>query len=331
MRRRDILAGLLSAWAVSPTQAQSVTKTHRIVFLSIYSGNDDYSPIQAFWYEMRQLGYVEGQTLEVERYYTEGSSERREEIAQDAVRRKPDLLFVITGPLAQHVRNASATTPIVCITADPIALGLTTSLAQPSGNVTGVVVDTGIEAWGKRLQLLKEIAPTAFRVGFLARKAVWEGTETPAVVSAVRTAAKTIGVDLFGVPIDSPIEEAAYKRAFEIISKDWVEALIVQDAAENLFYRKTIIELVEKRRIPAVYPFRDFAKIGGLITYAVDLFELYRHAAKQIGQILNGAPLRDVPFYESKSFQLILNAKGASVLGLQFPPTLLARADEVIE
>jgi putative ABC transport system substrate-binding protein len=210
-------------------------------------------------------------------------------------------------------------------------LGLTTSLAQPSGNVTGIAVDAGVETWGKRLELLKEAAPTALRIGFLARRAVWEGTETPAVVRAVRDAAEKTGVELSGVPVDSPIEEAAYRRAFEIIPKERIEALVVQDSAENLANRDFIVELVEKARIPAIYPFRDFAEAGGLMSHAVDLFEIDLHLARQIDQILRGTPLRDVPFYQGKSFQLILNAKGASALGLQFPPSLLARADEVIE
>src|SRR5262249_42663252 len=159
----------------------------------------------------------------VEFFSTEGNSERRSEIAHDAVRENPDAIFVLTAPLIQAVKDVSATIPIAGIMSDPIALGLTTSLARPSGNVTGVVIDAGIEGWGKKLQLLREVAPKASRIGFLVRQAAWEGTETPAVARAVRAAAETIGVDLLGVPVASPMQEAEYRHAFETIATEKVE------------------------------------------------------------------------------------------------------------
>jgi len=214
---------------------------------------------------------------------------------------------------------------------DPVALGLTTSLARPSGNVTGVVVDAGIEGWGKKLQFLREVAPKARRIGFLVRQAAWEGTETPAVVRAVRAAAETIGVDLLGVPVASPMQETEYRHAFETIATEKVEALVVQDTWENVAYCQLIVDLVGKAKIPGVYPFRNYAEVGGLITYSIDQVELMRYAATQIAEILKGKPVREIPWYQPRSFQLILNTKAASAIGIEFPPTLLARADEVIE
>src|SRR5262249_43915641 len=237
----------------------------------------------------------------------------------------------ITAPLTQAVKEVSATIPIACISADPIANGLATNLARPSGNVTGVVVDAGIEGWGKKLQLLREVAPKTRRIGFLARQAVWEGTETPAVVRAIRVAAETIGVDLLGVPVASPMQEVAYRDAFETITTKKIEALVVQDAEENLAHSQLIVDLVAKAKIPAVYPFRSYAKVGGLITYAVDEVELMRYAATQVVQILKGKPVQEIPWYQARSFQLILNTKAASAIGVTFPPSLLASADEVIE
>jgi len=197
--------------------------------------------------------------------------------------------------------------------------------------VTGVVVDAGIEGWGKKLQLLREVAPTAKRMGFLARQAVWEGSETPAVGRAVRSAAETVGVDLLGVPVASPMQEAEYRYAFELITIEKIDALVVQDAAENLWNGLLIIDLVAKAKIPAIYPFRGYARTGGLMAYAVDEVELMRYAATQIVQIIKGKPVQEIPWYQARSFQLILNTKAASAIGIEFPPTLLSRADEVIE
>ena len=263
-----LIGGAAATWPLG-ARAQPLKNKYRIAVLSVAV---DRSPLirRELFKELSRLGYIEGQNLLVELFSTDGNSERRAEIARDAVRGRPDAMFVVTGPLAQHVKDVSATIPIVCVTSDPIALGLTTSLARPSGNVTGVVVDAGIEGWGKKLQLLKEVAPRANRIGFLARQAVWEGSETPAVVRAVRAAAETIGVDLFGLPVASPMQEADYRRAFEIISTERIEALVIQDAAEYLPYRELIVKLVEKAKVPAVYPYRRFAEAGGLITYAID-------------------------------------------------------------
>jgi putative ABC transport system substrate-binding protein len=216
MRRREFITfvgGSVAAWPVA-ARAQP-TKKYRMIILSVTS-DLNFPTVREFFRELSRLGYTEGKTLEVELLSTNGNSELREEIARKAAREMPDVIFVITGPLTKSVKDVSGTIPIACMTADPIALGLTTSLAKPSGNVTGVVVDGGIEGWGKKLQLLKEVAPTANRIGFLARQAVWHGTETPAVVRAVRAAAETIGFELIGVPVASPMQEAQYRSALKL-------------------------------------------------------------------------------------------------------------------
>ena len=331
MRRRDFvsLVGGAVAWPLA-AWAQPIKNKCRIAMVST-TWDRTYPPLQEFFKELSRSGYVEGQNIIVEFFSTDGNSERRSEIAHDAVRGNPDAIFVVTAPLIQQVRDVSATIPIAGIMSDPIALGLTTSLARPSGNVTGVVVDAGIEGWGKKLQLLREVAPKARRIGFLARQAAWEGTETPAVVRAVRAAAETIGVDLLGVPVASPMQETEYRHAFETIATEKVEALVVQDTWENVAYCQLIVDLVGKAKIPAVYPFRNYAEVGGLITYSIDQVELMRYAATQIAEILKGKPVQEIAWYQPRSFQLILNTKAASAIGIEFPPTLLARADEVIE
>jgi putative tryptophan/tyrosine transport system substrate-binding protein len=331
MRRREFvsLVGGAVAWPLAAA-AEPIRSKYRLALLAPV-WRRDWRPMKEFFDELSRAGYVEGQNIVVEFLSTEGKSERRSEIARDAVRGNPDAIFVITGPLTQHVKDVTATIPIASVTSDPIALGLTTSLARPSGNVTGVVVDAGIEGWGKKLQLLREVAPKARRIGFLARKAVWEGTETPAVVRAIRAAAETIEADLIGVPVASPMQEAEYRSAFETIPMEKIDALLVQDAAENEANSKLIVDLVAKAKIPAIYPFRSYAQVGGLITYAVDEVELARYAATQIVQMIKGRPVQEIPWYQARSFRLILNTKAASSIGIEFPPTLLASADEVIE
>jgi len=331
MRRRDFISLVGGAVALPlAVRAESIKNQYRIAFLTA-GLKRDYPPVTEFFDELSRAGYVEGQNIVVEFLSTEGKSERRSEIARDAVRGNPDAIFVVTGPLTQRVSDVTVTIPIACATSDPVALGLTTSLARPSGNVTGVVVDAGIEGWGKKLQLLREVAPRVRRIGFLARQAVWEGTETPAVVRTVRAAAETIGVDLVGVPVASPMQEVEYRHAFETITLEKIDALVVQDAEENLAHRRLIVDLVAKAKIPTVYPFRAYAQLGGLITYAVDEVELMRYAATQIVQIIKGKQVQDIPWYQARSFRLILNTKAASAIGIELPPTLLARADEVIE
>jgi putative ABC transport system substrate-binding protein len=331
MRRRQFIIGLAgaAAWLLE-ARGTPIKNKYRIAFVT--AGVDrSYYPAQEFLKELFRLGYVEGQNIVVESFSTHGNSERRAEVAREVVRGNPDAIFVITGPLTQHVKEATATIPISCITADPVALGLTTSLARPSGSVTGVVVDAGIEGWSKKLQLLREVAPKARRIGFLARQAVVEGTETPAVMRAIQAAAEIIGVDLIGVPVASPMQEAEYRTAFETIAMKKIEALVLQDSTENVVYRELIVDLVEKAKIPTIYPYRPYAEVGGLITYAVDEFELYRIAADQIDQMIKGKSVQEIPWYQARSFQLILNIKAASAIGIEFPPTLVGRADEVIE
>jgi len=187
MRRREFvsLVGGAVAWPFA-AKAAPVKGQYRLALLAPFWRKEG---MKGFFDDLSRAGFVEGENLVAEYFSTEGNSERRLGVARDAVHGKPDAILVFTGPLAQSVKDVTATIPIACFTSDPIANGLTTSLARPSANVTGVVVDEGIEGWGKKLQLLKEVAPKARRIGFLTRKAVWEGTETPAVVPTIRAAA----------------------------------------------------------------------------------------------------------------------------------------------
>jgi putative ABC transport system substrate-binding protein len=211
--------------------------------------------------------------------------------------------------------------------ADPVRFGIVESLARPGGNITGVSTDAGQEIWGKRLDLLREVVPGTSKVGYLASRWNWE---SPIAIAALQEAAERLGISLIGPPLEGP-EEQEYRRVFEALTRSHPDALIVSDSAENLTYRRIITELAAKSGLPALYPYREQATAGGLMAYAPDLLDLYRRAANNVRDILNGAKPSDIPVYLASKFELVINLKTAKMLGLPISPSLLARADEVIE
>jgi putative tryptophan/tyrosine transport system substrate-binding protein len=277
--------------------------------------------------ELRRLGYVEGKNLMVERISGEGRTEHYADLAGEVVRRNPDLIVADRNSLVLAFKAATATIPIIGFTADPIAFGIVPSLARPGGNITGVSVDAGLEVWGKYLELLRELVPRMSTVGFLCSKAVWDGPQA----AAIRKSARSAGVSLIGPPLDAPIGEAEYRRVFAAIAQAGADALVVSTQSENGTNVRLIVELAEKGRLPAIYPYRRCVGLGGLMAYAIDGADLARHAAGQIDQILTGTKPGEIPYYQPTTFKLIINLKTAKALGLTIPATLLARADEVIE
>jgi putative ABC transport system substrate-binding protein len=282
---------------------------------------------EAFFKELRRLGYIEGQNLVVERHSGEGRAEHYAELAREVVRSNPDLIFTLAARLVQDFKAVTTVIPIVAYTSDPIAFGLATSLARPGGNVTGVVADVGEEFWDKQLELLTEVIPGVFKVAYLTPRAVWDlptGT-------VIRNTAQRIGIELIGAFLKGRIQEAEYRRVFAMMAQERPDALIVNDTPENYAYQGLITELANNVRLPTVYPNRSFVEIGGLMSYGPDTVHLFRHAAGQIDQILKGAKPGEIPFYQPTKFELAINLKTSRALGLTVPPTLLARADEVIE
>ena len=198
---------------------------------------------------------------------------------------------------------------------------------MPGGNLTGVVIDAGVDVWEKRFEVLREITRAGSRVAFLATPDVREGPYG----RAVRQAADRVGISLTLITYDVPVQEAEYRRAFSAMREAGIGAIAIPDEPRDLAYRKLIVELVQDLRLPAVYPFREFIDEGGLIAYSPNLPELSRHAAHQADQILKGANPGDIPFFQATKFELIINLKTAKALGVTVPPSLLARADEVLE
>jgi len=332
MRRREFIAGLMAAPTMRAAIAQQPAKMKRVAVVHPSRKVDDLTingppHYKAFFEELSRLGYVERQNLSVERYSGEGRTEHYADLARDVVSTHPDLILATSGPLALSFKLATTTIPIVAITGDPIALRLVPSIAHPGGNITGVTTDGGVELYGKRLGLLVEAVPKDSNVRYLASQPHWE---RPSGVAA-REAARRAGISMTGALLGTTFNEAAYQRVFNSMAQDRVDALLVSDEAEHFAYRIVLVELAAKSRIPTIYPFREFVEVGGLMTYAIDLADIYRRAASQITEILKGTRPGDIPFYQPTRFDLVINLKTANAIGLELPPTLLARADKVIE
>jgi putative ABC transport system substrate-binding protein len=282
--------------------------------------------------ELRRLGYVEGQNLLIERYSGEGRAAEGKAayypgLAREVIARKPDLILAVENHVVLDFKAETTTIPIVAGVADPVAFGIVPNLARPGGNITGVSALFDISIWSKRVELLRELAPRASRMGFLASHYAWE---TP-MGAVVRETAQKIGVSLIGPPVDAPYHEAEYRRVLALMAKEGMEALIVGDHPDTLKNRRLIVEFAEKGRLPAIYPFREYMEVGGLMAYAFDPVDLGRHAAQQIDLILRGTKPGDIPFYQSTKLALIINLRTAKTLGIDMPSSLLASTDEVIE
>jgi putative tryptophan/tyrosine transport system substrate-binding protein len=335
VRRREfigLLGGTLAAWPYA-LRAQQPPKAYRIAIVSpsaaIAEMNEtgEHFGFAALFKELRRLGYVEGQNLIVERYSAGGREERYSELARDVARGKPNVIVAATTLMVLTFKALIATIPIVAIMADPVAFGVVTSLGRPGGNITGISVDAGLEVWAKRLQILREAVPTASRVGFLASRAVWDKGDG----SVMRQATRQTGITLLGPPLESPLQDGEYKRVLEVMVQDHADGLIVGDSPDNLTRSQLIVDLIEKARLPAVYPYREFFEFDGLIAYGSSRADVWGRLAGYIDQILKGAKPSELPIYRETKLELLLNLKAAKALGIKMPASLLARADEVIE
>jgi len=335
VRRRDFTIGLALAAAIRTVRAQERAAQHRIaivtpadpVALISETNSDTFSRrlYQAFFEELRRLGDVEGQNLTVERYSGEGRPEGYADLAREVVSLNPDVIVARTNPIARAVRTATGTIPIVWIGVDAIGDGLVTSLARPGGNLTGVSL-YDYQIWGKRLQILKEAVPSASEVAFLCPRASWES----AFGQRLRDLGKRLEISLTGMPLQQSTS-SEYQRVFAEIEQHRPDAIIVHDIGDLIPYRQLIVELVEKSRLPAMYGWREYVEVGGLMAYEGDLGEAWRRMADDVHEILNGTEPGDIPIYQLTKFQLIINLKAAKAIGLALPTSVLAAADELIE
>ena len=282
---------------------------------------------RGFFGELRRLGYVEGQNLIVERYSGHGSA-NLPDLAREVVRTKPDLILAFSRRLVQQLAAATSEIPIIVgATLDPVGHGIADSLARPGRNVTGVTNDAGLAVLTKHIELLRIAAPGASRIGFLAPEEAWAALYG----RQMQEAARRLGATLVGPGLTYPIQESEYRRVFSAMEKAQPDALIVGDIADNVTYARIIVELIAQLRLPAIYPDRDFIELGGLMAYTVSFPERPRILADYVGKVLTGTKPGDLPFQQPTTWLLIINLKGSRALGLNLPPELLARADEVIE
>ena len=334
MKRRDVLASLLLAAGAPPAWAQQPGKMYRIAILhpthpvSAMTEHSGMAWWRALFVELRRLGYEEGRNLTVERYTGAGQPETVSHLASQIVASRPDLVFTIGSPVGALTKAAAGKVPIVAFFGDPIAAGLTTSLSRPSANLTGITADVGrLEIIGKSFELLRELHPGLTHVAILAPRDYGVSDSG----SSWRRMAEEAGLRLTCLCVASPLQEAAYRQVFADLNRDRPEVVFVLSGPENFTFRELIVGLVNTARIPALYPFREYVQLGGLISYGLDLPEMGRHAAHQMDMILRGRPVSEVPWYQATKWEIVFNLKTANALGLTIPAAILVRADEVIE
>ena len=334
MKRRQfitLLVGAAALWPLTARTQQPVTQ-HRIAIFhpaiptTLLTETGGGSAWRAFFAELRRLGYIEGENLLIERYSAEGHHERYADLAREIVTRKPNLIVTGTNPVVIVFKAATSTIPVVAFMLDPLKAGLVTSLARPGGNLTGITLDPGIELWGKRLEMLKEAIPSTARAVVLGMREGWEGSSG----QALRDAGGRLGISL-ALMLPQEGTPSELERVFAAIEQQHPDAMLVSGEGDLYAHRQLIAELAQKHRLPAMYPYRDYVEAGGLMAYAVDLAELLIRMADDVHQILKGAKPGDIPIYQPTKLALLINLKTARALGLTLSPTLLARADEVLE
>ena len=327
MDRRAFLSTLTGSLLAAPlaAEAQESIQRTRVAFLGAESGSTNQHFLGAFRQGLREHGYVDGQNLTLEERWAEGRSERFPALIGELVRLKTRVILTVSLPAALAAKNAATTIPIVFIAGDPLGSGLVASLARPGGNLTGLSISLGEDFSGKWLELLKEAVPKISRVAVL-----WNPTNpaNAAYLTVLQAVAQKLGVKLQPVEVRDP---GGFDRAFASMSAERAQALVVVVDPLTVRYRVRIAELAAKYRLPAVYGFREFADAGGLMAYGANMADLCRRAATYVDKILKGAKPADLPVEQPEKFELVINLKTAKALGLTIPPSLLQRADQVIE
>ena len=303
-------------------EAQQVDKVWRIGILASFPETGRMTP---FLEMLRKLGYFEGQNIVIEWRAARGRAERFPELAAELARLKVDVIVAGDNPAIAAAQKATKTIPIVMVLAqDPVASGFARSLARPGGNLTGLTVQ-GTELQGKTLQILKEAVPTASRVGIL-----WVPTEHGRDVQAkeAHAAARDLGLQARLVELR---DAAELDRVFAAMAREKLNAVKVQPSQMTYAHRARIAELAAKNRLPSIGPAAWYVEAGGLLAYGAKDSERFERAAHYVAKILNGANPADLPIEQATLFELKINLKTAKALGLTVPPSLLLRADVVVE
>jgi putative ABC transport system substrate-binding protein len=330
-RRFAVLAlGLaLGISASAPSRAQTPARVPTVgVLIPGSTTAPTFVPSrEAFERGLKELGWTPGQTVRVEYRYADGKLERLRDLAQELVGAKIDVLVARSTQAIRAAKEATTTVPIVMSASglDPVQLGFVASLARPGGNVTGLTL-LNDELTVKQLELLKEVVPRMSRVVVLGSSAVPLNTKGR---QALDTAARTLGIQVHHVEVHDP---AGLDSAFAEAVRAQANAVLVRaDPFVMEANDRRVVALADKHRLPAVYWMDTYAQLGGLMSYGADLFDVHRRSASYVDRILKGARPADLPIEEPTKFELVVNLKTARALGLTVPPSVLARANEVIK
>jgi putative tryptophan/tyrosine transport system substrate-binding protein len=324
---KTILIGLFTIVAVdtvSLAHAQQPAKIPRIGFLGAASSPALVGRLDALRQGLRDLGYIEGKTLAIEYRYADGNPERLSHLAAELVDLKVDLVITSSTPSVLAIKNASAIMPIIFTTiSHPVENGIIASFARPGGNITGLTNLTE-DLGGKRLELLKEVAPKVSRIGVLSDLS----NPTQAMEwKEIQAAALGLGLKLqsHGVRTGSDFD-----RAFQSAIRERAQALLNLSHPLILTHSKSVVEFAAKNKLPAMYTSREYTDVGGLMFYARDQAETYKRAAVFVDKILNGTKPGDIPVEQPRKFEFAVNLKAAKQIGLTIPPEVLARANRII-
>ena len=323
-RRRFVTGlGLLLASPVV-AHAQPVGKLPRVGYL-FYGSPGPSREIDAFRQGLRELGYIEGQSIAVEYRFASGQVERYPELAAELVRLKVDVIVAPATPQALAAKQATSSIPIVFVlVADAVGAGLTTNFARPGGNITGLT-SSSAELGGKRLELLKQMVPKTSRVAVLYNPA---DRSNVLVLKQLQESVPTLGLILQPLEVREPRE---FEGAFVAMTRGRAHAMFGTPGALTFEHTKVLVDLAAKHRMPAMWGHRSFVDAGGLMSYAVNLYDQNRQAAVFVDKILKGTKPGDLPVEQPTKFELVINLRPAKALGLTIPQSVLLQADQVLE
>jgi putative ABC transport system substrate-binding protein len=324
MRRRTFIEGIAAiAWPLV-ARAQQAGKVHRIGFLGSATAAGSAKAVESFRAGLREFGYVEGRNIGIEFRWAEGNYDRLSDLVADLIATNVDVLITHGTPGTRAAKQATTTIPIVmAISGDAIATGLVSSLARPEANLTGSTYFLP-QLNAKRLELLKEVFPSISRAAALSNP---DNPVSRPIIPAMQAAAASLSVILEVVRAQGPSE---FSPAFAAMTKSRVGSVVVTEDGEFAASFRTIAALALVNKLPSIGA-REYAEAGGLIGYGVNILDLYRRAAYFVDRILKGAKPADLPVEQPTKFELVINLSTAKALGLTIPPTLLSRADDVIE